>query len=251
MPSESATSPALIVTGASRGIGEAIVQELLRRGVRVLGVARNFEASSVLQAEATSGNCHYLRADVTAEADRLTIVETAKRLFGQIDGVINNAGRAYRAPASETSIEEFRSLLETNLLAAFGLARAAYAALRASRGTVVNISSVTSQVVLPNRLAYGSTKAALDHLTRSLAVEWGPDGIRVNGVLPWFTRTEMVEKVLQDAAFEHSLVAATPLGRLAEPADVARVAVFLALPDSAYVTGQLIAVDGGYLAQGL
>jgi tropinone reductase I len=251
MPSESATSPALIVTGASRGIGEAIVQELLRRGVRVLGVARNFDASSVLQAEATFGNCHYLRADVTTEADRLTIVETAKRLFGQIDGVINNAGRAYRAPASETSIEEFRSLLETNLLAAFGLARAAYAALRASRGTVVNISSVTSQVVLPNRLAYGSTKAALDHLTRSLAVEWGPDGIRVNGVLPWFTRTEMVEKVLQDAAFEHSLVAATPLGRLAEPADVARVAVFLALPDSAYVTGQLIAVDGGYLAQGL
>jgi len=82
-------------------------------------------------------------------------------------------------------------------------------------------------------------------------VEWGPDGIRVNGVLPWFTLTEMVEKVLQDADFEDRLVAATPLGRLAEPADVARVAVFLALPDSAYVTGQLIAVDGGYLAQGL
>lgn len=251
MPAESATSPALIVTGASRGIGEAIVQELLRRGVRVLGVARNLDRSSVLQTEVTSGNCHYLRADVTIEADRLMIVETAKRLFGRVDGVINNAGRAYRAPASETSIEEFRSLLEINLLAAFGLARAAYPALRASSGTVVNISSVTSQVVLPNRLAYGSTKAALDHLTRSLAVEWGPDGIRVNGVLPWFTRTEMVEKVLQDAAFERSLVAATPLGRLAEPADVARVAVFLALPDSAYVTGQLIAVDGGYLAQGL
>jgi tropinone reductase I len=251
MPSESATSPALIVTGASRGIGEAIVQELLHRGARVLGVARNLDASSVSQTDATSGSCHYLRADVTIEADRLAIVETAERLFGRIDGVINNAGRAYRAPASETSIEEFRSLLEINLLAAFGLARAAYPALRASRGTVVNISSVTSQVVLPNRLAYGSTKAALDHITRSLAVEWGPDGIRVNGVLPWFTRTEMVEKVLQDAAFEDRLVAATPLGRLAEPADVARVAVFLALPDSAYVTGQLIAVDGGYLAQGL
>ena len=76
-------------------------------------------------------------------------------------------------------------------------------------------------------------------------------GIRVNGVLPWFTRTEMVKKVLEDAAFEKELIAATPLRRLAEPADVARVAVFLALPDSAYVTGQLVAVDGGYLAQGL
>ena len=251
MASESATSPAFIVTGASRGIGDAIVQELLRRGAQALGVARNLDASSAPQTEAIPGKCHYLRADVTREADRIAIVERAKRLFGRIDGVINNAGRAYRAPASETSIEEFRSLLEINLLAAFGLAQAAYEALRTSRGTVVNISSVTSQVALPDRLAYGTTKAALDHFTRSLAAEWGPDGIRVNGVLPWFTRTEMVEKVLQDAAFEHDLVAATPLGRLAEPADVARVAVFLALPDSAYVTGQLIAVDGGYLAQGL
>jgi NAD(P)-dependent dehydrogenase (short-subunit alcohol dehydrogenase family) len=107
---------------------------------------------------------------------------------------------------------------------------------------VVNISSVTSQAVLPNRLAYGTTKAALDHFTRSLAVEWGPDGIRVNGVLPWVTRTEMVKRVLEDAAFEQDLIAAMPLGRLAEPADVARVVDFLASPDSAYVTGQLIAV---------
>ena len=83
--------------------------------------------------EATAGNCHYLRADATVEADRIRIIETAKRLFGRIDGVINNAGRAYRAPASETSIEEFRSLLEINLLAAFGLTQAAYEALR-SRG---------------------------------------------------------------------------------------------------------------------
>jgi len=251
MPSESATSPAFIVTGASRGIGEAIVRELMRRGACVLGVSRNPDAPSAPTTEATSGSCHYLQGDVTVEADRLMMIETARRMFGRIDGVINNAGRAYRAPASKTSLEEFRSLLEINLLAAFGLAQAAYEPLRSSRGTVVNISSVTSQVALPDRLAYGTTKAALDHFTRCLAVEWGPDGIRVNGVLPWFTRTEMVEKVLQDAAFEHNLVAATPLGRLAEPADVARVAVFLALPDSTYVTGQVIAVDGGYLAQGL
>jgi tropinone reductase I len=249
--SEFATSPGFIVTGASRGIGNAIVQELTRRGARVLGVARNSDASAARQAEAASGNCHYLRADVTVEADRVMIIETAKRLFGRIDGVINNAGRAYRAAASGTSIEEFRSLLEINFLGAFGLAQEAYEELRASRGTVVNISSVTSQTVLPNRLAYGATKAALDHLTRSLAVEWGPDGIRVNGVLPWFTRTEMVKRVLEDATFQQDLIAATPLGRLAEPADVARVVAFLALSDSAYVTGQLIAVDGGYLAKGL
>jgi NAD(P)-dependent dehydrogenase (short-subunit alcohol dehydrogenase family) len=172
------------------------------------------DVAAARQAEAASGNCNYLRADVSVEADRVTIIETTKRLFGRIDGVINNAGRAYRAAASGTSIEEFRSLLEINFLGAFGLAQAAYEELRASHGTVVNISSVTSQAVLPNRLAYGTTKAALDHFTRSLAVEWGPDGIRVNGVLPWFTRTEMVKRVLEDATFQQDLIAATPLGRL-------------------------------------
>jgi tropinone reductase I len=248
---ETVISPVFIVTGASRGIGHAIVRELLRRGARVLGAARNPDTSSAMLVTASTGNCHYLQADVTVETDRLRIIEKAKDLFGRIDGLINNAGHAFRAPAAKTSIDDFRVLLEINLFAAFSLAQAAYEELRAARGTLVNISSVTSQVVLPNRTAYGTTKAALDHLTRSLAVEWGPDGIRVNGVLPWFTRTEMVKRAPEDQAFERQLIAATPLGRLAEPDDVARVAAFLALPDSAYVTGQLIAVDGGYLAQGL
>jgi Tropinone reductase 1 len=246
-----ANSPVFIVTGASRGIGQAIVQELRRRGTRVLGVARKPDISLPTLVQASTGSCHYQQADVTVEKDRFRIIEKAKDLFGRIDGLINNAGQAFRAPASQTTVEDFRALVEINLFAAFALAQAAYEELRATSGTLVNISSITGQVVLPNRLAYGTTKAALDHLTRSLAVEWGPDGIRVNGVLPWFTRTEMVKSALEDKAFEKQLVAATPLGRLAEPGDVARVAAFLALPDSAYVTGQLIAVDGGYLAQGL
>ncbi|MBV8417668.1 MAG: SDR family oxidoreductase [Verrucomicrobia bacterium] len=248
---ETEISPVFIVTGATRGIGHAIVQELLCRDARVVGAARSPDASSAKLVKASSENCHYLQADITVETDRLRIIETAKELFGRIDGLINNAGSAFRAPASKTSIDDFRDLLEINLLAGFSLAQAAYEELRATRGTVVNISSVTGQMVLPNRIAYGTTKGALDHLTRALAVEWGPDGIRVNGVLPWFTRTEMVKGALEDRAFESRLIATTPLGRLAEPDDVARVVAFLALPDSAYVTGQLIAVDGGYLAQGL
>ena len=222
---EPANSPVFIVTGATRGIGQAIVQELLRRGARVLGVARKPDISSPMLAQASTGSCHYLQADVTVESDRVRIIEKTRDLFGRIDGLINNAGQAFRALASETSLEDFRSLLEINLFAAFALAQAAYEELRATHGTVVNISSITGRVVLPNRLAYGTTKAALDHLTRSLAVESGADGSRVNGVLPWFTRTEMVKSALEDKAFERQLIAATPLGRLA--------------------------VDGGYLAQGL
>ncbi len=172
---EIAISHVFIVTGASRGIGHAIVQELLRRGARVLGAARKPDMSSAMLVKASTGNCHYLQADVTVESDRLRIIEKTKDLFGRIDGLINNAGHAFRAPASETSIDDFRALAEINLFAAFSLAQAAYEALRATRGTLVNISSITGQLVLPNRLAYGTTKAALDHLTRSLAVEWGPD----------------------------------------------------------------------------
>ena len=158
---------------------------------------------------------------------------------------------AFRRAAVDTALEDFRQMLEVNLLATFALCCAAHPHLKASRGSVVNVSSVTGSRVLPVRIAYGTSKAALDHLTRSLAVEWGPDGIRVNAVLPWFTRTEMVLKVLEDRDFERKLIAATPLRRLAEPADVARAVAFLALPDSDYISGQLLAVDGGYLPQAL
>lgn len=178
------------------------------------------------------------------------MIETTKRLFGRIDGVINSAGRAYRAPASGTSFEDFRSLLEINLLAPFGLAQAAYESCvpRAVQWSTFPPSRAKRccRIVSPT--------APQKQLLIILSVPWlwnGGGRHPVNGVLTWFTRTEMVKRVLEDATFEQDLIAATPLGRLAEPADVARVVAFLALPDSAYVTGQLIAVDGGYLAKGL
>jgi Tropinone reductase 1 len=237
--------PVIIVTGASRGIGRAIAEELQARGAVVVGAARN-----VADLSATDSLLPVV-ADVAQDADREALLAAALGRFGRIDGLVNNAGGAFRGAAVDTALEDFRRVLELNLLAAFALSCLAHPYLKASRGSIVNISSVTSHRALPIRAAYGTSKAALDHLTRSLAVEWGPDGIRVNAVLPWFTRTEMVEKVLEERAFEEKLLAATPLRRLAEPADIARAAAFLALPDSDYITGQLLAVDGGYLAQGL
>jgi Tropinone reductase 1 len=237
--------PAVIVTGASRGIGRAIALELQSRGAAVVGAARN-----VADIPATA-TLLPVAADVTQEAGRKAIIEAALARHGRIDGPVNNVGSAFRRAAVDTALEDFRQVLEVSLLATFALCCLAHPHLKASRGSVVNVSSVTGGRVLPVRIAYGTSKAALDHLTRSLAVEWGPDGVRVNAVLPWFTRTEMVEKVLEDRAFEQKLIAATPLRRLAEPADVARAVAFLALPDSEYITGQLLAVDGGYLAQGL
>jgi len=120
-----------------------------------------------------------------------------------------------------------------------------------ARGSIVNISSITSQVALPSRVLYGTSKAALDHLTRALAVEWGGDGIRVNAVLPWFTRTAMTTKVLDDPEWSERILQATPLARVAEPEDIARAAAFLAMPAAGFITGQLLPVDGGFLAKGL
>jgi Tropinone reductase 1 len=239
------SAPVIIVTGVSRGIGRAVAEELNSRGAVVVGAARNvadMPAHASLLAVA---------ADVTQESGRRALVEAALERHGRIDGLVNNAGAAFRRPALDTAVDDIRQTLEVNLLAAFALCCAAHPHLKASRGSIVNVSSVAGSRILPVRVAYGTSKAALDHVTRSLAAEWGPDGIRVNAVLPWFTRTEMVQKVLEDHDFERKLIAATPLGRLAEPADVARAVAFLALPDSDYITGQLLAVDGGYLAQGM
>ena len=160
-----ANSPVFIVTGASRGIGQAIVQELLRRGARVLGVARKPDISSPGLVQASAGNYQYLQADVTVESDHLRIIGKAKDLFGRIDGLINNAGQAFRAPASETTVEDFRALVEINLFAAFSLAQAAYEELRASSGTLVNISSAQMRLLVTsaagtNGHGYGKLLAA-------------------------------------------------------------------------------------------
>ncbi len=237
-------APIIIVTGVSRGIGRAVAEALQSRGA-VVGAARNIADLP------TTASLLPVAADVTHDIGRKALIEAALARYGRIDGLVNNVGSAFRRAAVDTPLEDFRQVLEVNLLAGFALCCAARPHLKASSGSVVNVSSITGSRILPVRIAYGTSKAALDHLTRSLAVEWGPDGIRVNAVLPWFTRTEMVQKVLEDRDFEQKLIAATPLRRLAEPADVARAVAFLALPDSDYITGQLLAVDGGYLAQGL
>ncbi|MBV8213203.1 MAG: SDR family oxidoreductase [Verrucomicrobia bacterium] len=169
---ETAVSPVFIVTGASRGIGYAIVQELLRRGARVLGAARNPDTASAILVKASSGNCHYLQADITVETDRLRIIEKAKDLFGRIDGLINNAGHAVRTPASKTSIDDFRALLEINLLAAFRLAQAACEELRATRGTLVNISSVNKNLSRSRRRQSGYSGHCRDLISLNERPVW-------------------------------------------------------------------------------
>jgi tropinone reductase I len=244
----------VLVTGAGRGIGAAIVAECLRHGASVLGTARTQSGLDNLRFSHPDA-MHRLKtfqADITQPGERERLVEFAKGSFGGLDVLVNNAGETLRASAVNSSTAEFQRLIDLNVLAAFDLARLVYPLFKANnRGSIVNLSSVASQVALPNRVLYGASKAALDHLTRSLAAEWGADGIRVNAVLPWFTRTPMTVTVLEDPELSARILQATPLGRVAGPEDIARVIAFLAMPAAGYVTGQLLAVDGGFLARGL
>lgn len=244
----------VVVTGAGRGIGAAIVAEFLRHGASVVGAARTQNDLDVLRSahpEAVD-RLEVFQADITEPHARDRLIERAKLSFGGLDVLVNNAGGAFRASALESSTADFQRLLDLNLIASFELAKLAHPMLKASAcGSIVNISSITSQVALSSRVLYGTSKAALDHLTRALAVEWGGDGIRVNAVLPWFTRTAMTAKVLADPEWSDRILQATPLARVAEPEDIARAAAFLAMPAAHFITGQLLAVDGGFLAKGL
>ena len=244
----------VVVTGAGRGIGTAIVAEFLRLGASVLGIARTQrDLDALLAAHAHVENrLKTFRADITQPNEREHLIERAKLSFGGLDVLVNNAGGTFRAPATESSTADFQRLLDLNVFAAFELAKLLHPLLKASaRGSIINISSITSQVALPNRVLYGTSKAALDHLTRALAVEWGADRIRVNAVLPWFTRTPMTANILEDPEWSERILRATPLGRVADPEDIARATAFLAMPAAGFITGQLLSVDGGFLAKGL
>jgi Tropinone reductase 1 len=244
----------VVVTGAGRGIGAAIVAEFLRHGASVLGTARtqkDLDALLAIHAHVENRLITF-RADITQVSEREQLIERATLAFGGLDVLVNNAGGTFCAPASESSANDFQRLLDLNVFAAFELAKLSHPFLKAGpRSSIVNISSITSQVALPNRVLYGTSKAALDHLTRALAVEWGAEGIRVNAVLPWFTRTPMTTNVLEDPEWSERILQATPLGRVAAPEDVARAAAFLAMPAAGFITGQLLSVDGGFLAKGL
>lgn len=229
-----------LVTGGTRGIGAATVAELIGLGAEVLYVAR------------TSDGPNCIAVNVSSPAGRASIAAAVRDRWGALDILVNNAGMNIRKPWVRLAPEEQATVIGTNLLGPAELLRALHPLL--AKGTapaVVNVASVAALVDVGSGAAYALSKAALRQLTRSLAVEWAADGIRVNAVAPWYIRTPLTEPVLSQPERLERILARTPMRRVGDPEEVAAAIAFLCMGKASFITGECIMVDGGFLCQGL
>ena len=242
-----------VVTGGTKGIGLAVVRELLDLGAEVVTVSRREAAGdAALEAAAAVGRLHAIHADVATPRGRERLAAGLPASWDALDILVNNVGTNIRKPSLEFTGDEYRTVLDTNLTSAWELTRLLHGRLRESRrSSIVNIGSVAGLRAVGSGAVYAMSKAALAHLTRYLAIEWARDGIRVNMVAPWYTRTPLASPVLDQPDVLAAIVERTPMGRVAEPEEIAGVVAFLCLPAASYVTGQEIAVDGGFSVFGL
>lgn len=241
-----------IVTGASRGIGLAIAARLIAEGARVCLTARKPEALEDAASRFPDGSAITVAGKADDPVHRETVMQTVAERFGGLDVLVNNAGiNPVYGPLIDLDLDAARKLLEVNVLGTLAWTQAAYGhpdlGFASRGGSVINLASVTGLVASEGIGMYGITKAAIMHLTRTLAVELGPD-VRVNAVAPAVVKTQFARALYEGR--EDAVAATYPLGRLGEPDDIAAAVAYFASDDSSWVTGQVLTLDGGLLAAG-
>lgn len=244
-----------LITGASKGIGKAIAEEFLSLGADALLVARDEEVLSEvcldLNRRFPEQRVAAFAADLSEPEQRLELMDWVHDLETPLDFLINNVGGNERRAALDVDDALLERLFVLNCESALALSRLCHPLLVESpEAAIVNLASVSGMTHVRTGVAYGMTKAAIVQMTRNLACEWGEDGIRVNAVSPWYTHTQRTQTALNDLDYMEEVLAATPIGRVAEPYEVAAAVAFLCLPASSYITGVTLPVDGGFLAFG-
>jgi len=247
------TGDVALVTGAARGLGRAISLALAHAGADVALGLRDVTTGVELakEIEATGRRALPLQMDMTRLDEVSRAVDQTVAHFGRLDILVNNAGLGPENPAENVRPEDFDLTVAVNLKGTFFASQAAgRVMIRQQRGCIVNMSSQAGFVALPTESVYCMTKAAIAHLTKCLALEWGKYNIRVNAVAPTFIRTPGTEPVLADAAFRADVIERiAALHRIGEPMDVAGAVIFLASPAASMITGHTLLIDGGWTAR--
>lgn len=246
------TGQVALVTGAARGLGSAISLALAQAGADVvLGLRERASGTALAERIVALGRRALpVQMDITQRAQISAAVAEAIAHFGRIDILVNNAGIGPPAPAVDVSEADFDQTLNVNLKGTFFVSQEVGRHMVANRsGKIVMLSSQAGFVGLPTESVYCMTKAAIAHLTKCLAVEWGPHQVNVNAVAPTFIRTPGTVKWLENEGFRSELLSKIPLGRVGDPADVCGAVVFLASPAAALINGATLLIDGGFTAR--
>ena len=240
-----------LVTGGSKGIGYAAVLQFLKLGAEVIFTARNEDEIESVASDLQSQGFKVtgIKAEVTDEADTARVRKLIEEKWGRLDILFNNAGVNIRKKTVDYTTEEYKHVLGINLIAQFELCRQLYPILKASgNASVINNGSIAGQFDVATGSPYGMSKAGMIQLSKNLAVEWAPDGIRVNTVSPGFTATPLTKPLFAQQERIDAIIKRTPMKRVADPDEMASVISFLAMDHSSFVTGQNITVDGGISA---
>lgn len=235
-----------IVTGGGSGIGLAIAASFVASGIRTIIIGRD-ETKLAAAKEQLGEGCHVISSDLSNLESIPALVTQIMEQYGPVDILVNNAGINLKKEFTEVTDEEFQKIMTTNVAAVFALSRELVKHMLANEsGTIINISSMASQYGLPKVIAYTASKAAIEGMTRAMAVELSPKGIRVNCIAPGFIATDMSARALSnDPERKQKVLSRTPMGTLGTPADIGSTALFLASDAAKYITGVVLPVDGG------